>query len=71
VCCARSNTDVKRCRTTALRLQPAAGFPGLGNPQFGEIGDPSSGEEVLQVPFALAVAHEHEKSIAHFLDFPL
>jgi len=29
----------------------------------------SLASEILQVPFALAMTHEHEKTVAHFLDF--
>jgi hypothetical protein len=46
-----------------------AGVPCLGNPLFGEIGILPAGEEILQVPFALAMTHEHEKTVGHFLDF--
>ncbi len=51
-----------------LRLQLAAGFLGLGDALFGEVGILPAGEEVLQIPFALAVAHQHEKTVAHCCD---
>ena len=51
-----------------LRLQLAAGFLGFGDAQLGEVGILPAGEEILQVPFALAMTHQHKKTVAHFLD---
>ncbi len=62
----RGKGDVERQR---LCLQFAAGFPGFGDALLGEIGILPAGEEILQVPFALAMTQEHEKTVAHFPDF--
>ena len=59
----RGEGDVER---ETLRLQFAAGVFRLGNALFGEIGVLPAGEEILQIPFALAMPHEHKKTIAHF-----
>src|SRR5260370_383080 len=50
-----------------LLFQLAAGFFRFSDALFCEIGILPAGEEVFQVPFALAVAHEYEKAVAHFL----
>jgi hypothetical protein len=52
-----------------LRLQLAPGFLGLGDALRGEIGILPAGEKIFQVPFALAVTHEHEKTFVHSIDF--
>jgi hypothetical protein len=62
----RGKGDVERQR---LRLQLAAGLIGLGDPLLAKIGVLLAGEEILQVPFALAVTHQHEKTIAHSFSF--
>ena len=70
VCCGarqvRGEGDVER---QPLRLQLAAGLLGLGDALLGEVRILPAGEQVLQIPFALAVTHEHEKTIAHSDDF--
>ena len=48
---------------SALRHCPAA-LASL-DALFGQIGVFPAGEQVLQVPVALAVAHEHEKTFRH------
>ena len=58
----RGEGDVER---QALRLQFAAGLLGLGNALLGEIRILPAGEQILQIPFALAVTHEHKKTVAH------
>jgi hypothetical protein len=59
----RSEGDIER---QPLRLQFAAGFICFGDPLRGEIGVLPAGEQVLQVPFALAVTHQHKETVAHF-----
>ena len=48
-----------------LRLQLAAGVHCFCDPLLGQVRILPTGEEVLQVPFALAVPHQHKKAIAH------
>ena len=42
-----------------------AGVLGLGDALLGQIGILPAGEEIFQIPFALAVTHKHEKTVAH------
>ena len=46
-----------------LLLQPAAGGPGLGDAELGELRIAPAGEKLLEVPFALAVASEDEQAL--------
>ena len=48
-----------------LRLQLAAGVARLFLTLLGEIDVAPAGEEVFQIPFALTVPHQHEKTFAH------
>ena len=48
-----------------LRLQLAAGLARFLDALLGQIDVAPAGEQVFQVPLALAVAHEHEKTIGH------
>ena len=50
----------------AFSLRPAS--LRFGDALLGEIGILPAGEEILQIPFALAVTHEHEKTVAHSHD---
>src|SRR5207248_9414250 len=53
----------------ALRFQLAAGSTRFGDALLAQIDVAPSGEQVLEIPLALAVANEHEKTIGHdFLD---
>src|SRR5450631_1764894 len=61
----RGKGDIER---QPLRLQLAAGVFGLGDPLIREIGILPAGKEVLQIPFALAMTHKYEKSVAHSFD---
>ena len=54
--------DVER---EALRLELAPGRARFGDALVGEVDIAPAGEQVVQVPFALAVAHEHEKTVGH------
>ena len=47
----------------AFSLRPASLASAIA--LLGEIGILPAGEEILQIPFALAVTHEHEKTVAH------
>jgi hypothetical protein len=49
----------------ALRLQFTAGVPCLGNALLGEVRIFPAREQVLQIPIALPVTHEHKKTFAH------
>ena len=49
-----------------LRLELAAGLARFGDALLGQVDVAPAGEQVLQVPLALAVAHEHEKAVGHF-----
>ncbi len=49
-----------------LAFKLAAGLARLGDALVGQIDIAPAGEQVLQVPVALAVTHEHEKSVSHF-----
>jgi hypothetical protein len=42
-----------------LRLELAAGGAGLGDSLLAQIDVAPAGEQVLQIPFALAMAHQH------------
>ena len=48
-----------------LRLELAAGLARFRDALLGQADVAPAGEQVLQVPFALAVAHEHEKPVGH------
>src|SRR5262245_40010369 len=48
-----------------LLLQLAAGGFGFRNALLGEVRILPAGEEVFQIPVALAVAHEHKKTVVH------
>ena len=50
-----------------LRFQLLAGGLGFGDTEFGEVGILPAREQVLQVPVALAMPHEHEETITHSL----
>src|SRR5664280_833858 len=50
----------------ALAFKLAAGLARLGDALVGQVDIAPAGEKVLQVPVALAVPHEHEKTISHF-----
>src|SRR6266581_4910952 len=63
--CAQKHRRERDFERQPLRLQLAAGIDGLGNAFLGEIGILPAGEEILQIPFALAVTYQHEKTIAH------
>ena len=52
-----------------LRLKPAAGGARLADAVLGQIDVAPAGEQIFQIPLALAVAHEHEKPVTHSL-FP-
>src|SRR5262245_4697511 len=49
-----------------LRLQFAAGFERFRDSFFGQINVAPSGEQIFQIPLALAMAHEYEEPIGHF-----
>src|ERR1035437_5841625 len=49
-----------------LRLELAAGLARFGDALVGEVDIAPAGEQVLQVPVALAVTHQHEKAVGHF-----
>src|SRR5690606_32734484 len=49
----------------SLRLQLAAGLLRFGDALRREIDVAPAREQVLQIPFALAVTHEHEKTVGH------
>src|SRR5258706_16148738 len=61
----RGERDVER---QTLRLQLAAGFFCLRDPLPCEIWILPAGKKIFQVPFALAMTHQHKKTVAHFLD---
>ena len=61
----RGKSDVER---QPVRLQLAPCFPRLGDPLCSEIRILPTGEKVLQVPFALAMTHQHEETVAHFVN---
>ena len=48
-----------------LRLQLAAGLARFRDALLGQIDVAPAGEQVLQIPLALAVTHEHEKTFSH------
>src|ERR1019366_9356047 len=50
-----------------LRLELAAGLARLGDALVGQVDIAPAGEQVLQVPVALAVTHEHKKAVGHFV----
>ena len=61
-----SSAEVKatsKARPCAFSLRPAARASAM--PLLGQIDVAPAGEQVLQVPLALAVAHEHEKPVGH------
>ena len=61
--CARLSADVKATsKLKPLRLELAAGRARLRDALLGQVDVAPAGEQVLQVPLALAVAHEHEKA---------
>ena len=65
--CARFSAEVKatsKRSPCALSLLP--GGARLGDALLGQVDVAPAGEQVLQVPFALAVAHEHEKPVTSF-----
>src|SRR5215467_6853384 len=49
----------------SLRLELTPGLASLGDALFGEVDVAPTGEQIFQVPIALAVAHEHEKTVSH------
>ena len=51
----------------AQRLELAAGGARFGNALRRKVDVAPAGEQVLEVPLALAVAHEHEKAVGHLL----
>ena len=56
----------------ALSLQLLASLLGFLHALLGEVDITPSGEQVFQIPLALAVTHQHQHAIAHhsFLLFP-
>src|SRR5665811_1372068 len=50
----------------AQAFKLAAGLARLGDALVGQVDIAPAGEQVLQVPVALAVTHEHEKTVGHF-----
>ena len=64
--CARLSTDVKATSNLIpCVLELVAGFARFRDTFFGQIDVAPSGEQVLQVPVALAMAHEYEKAVGH------
>ena len=50
----------------AHRLEAGSGSLGLVHALFGEVGVFPAGEQILQIPFALAVTDEHKQTFGHF-----
>src|SRR5207247_1481160 len=50
----------------ALRLELAAGVARFLHAVLGEVDVLPAGEQVGQVPFALAVAHQHKQAVSHW-----
>ena len=48
-----------------LRLEFFAGGTRLGDAFLGQTDIAPAGEQIFQIPIALAVAHEHEKPVTH------
>jgi hypothetical protein len=48
-----------------LRLELAAGLMGFLHALLGEVDIAPAGEQVFQIPFALAMPHEYEKTVRH------
>jgi hypothetical protein len=44
------------------RLQPLSGRSGLGDAFLGEVGILPAGEEILEVPLALAMPNEYQET---------
>src|SRR5205085_10799992 len=49
----------------ALRLELAAGGARFSDALLAQIDVAPAGEQVFEIPFALAVAYQHEKTIGH------
>src|SRR5437763_16255558 len=60
----RGESDIER---KPLRLQLAASFPCLRDPLCSKIRLLPAGEKVLPIPFALAMTHQPETTVAHLL----
>src|SRR4029077_12428137 len=58
----RGEADIE---ADALRFELATGGARFFDAVFGEIDLAPAGEQVFQIPLALAVAHEHENSLTH------
>src|SRR5215472_1790427 len=67
---ARQHRGEREVERQPFRLQLTSGFLRLGNALFGEIRILPACEQVLQIPFALAVAQQHKKTFVHYY-FPL
>src|SRR5436305_15151151 len=65
--CALEHGGKRDVERQPLRFQPAPGFLGFGNTLLGQVRVFPAGEEIFQVPFALAMSHQHEKTFAHVL----
>src|SRR5450631_1029405 len=55
----------------ALAFKLAAGLARFGDAFVGQVDIAPAGEQVLQVPVALAVTHEDEKAVSHFAEVSL
>ena len=53
----------------ALALELAPGLARFRDALLGQVDVTPAGEQVLQVPVALAVPHEHKKSVGHSIRF--
>src|SRR5262249_18444627 len=63
---AREHRGERDVELKALPPQLAAGVFRLRNALLRQVRILPAREQVFQIPFALAVTHEHEKTIAHF-----
>lgn len=54
-----------RIEMQPFRLQRLTGALGFQHALLGQVGIPPAGEQVLQVPLALAMAHEHKNAFGH------
>ena len=66
--CAQQRGCEGDVESQSLRFQFLPGFFRLGNSLFGKVRVFPAGEKIFQIPVALAVTHEHEKTIAHSKD---
>src|SRR5262249_33288544 len=64
--CAREHRSEGDVELKAMRLQLVPGISCFRNALLGQARILPAREQVFQIPFALAVTHEHEKTIAHF-----